>query len=170
MSIKFKLVGRKINIGPQKGKNIYTAQPVYLDDMNFKELCTRIAEYSAMTSADVRAVLDRMVYVMNEELVKGRIVRLEDFGSFRLSFGSKAVEKEGDFNTGLIRTPKILFTPSKELKASATTRGGQGLAYERVSAETGRRKVLKSAKPGAGGVTPGDNAGSGTPPNPGSGL
>lgn len=155
MSIKYKVVGRKINIAPKKGQVLYGAQPVYLDDISFKRLCSRIAEYSSVTSADVKAVIDRMLYVMNEELLNGRIVRLGELGSFRLSFGSASVEDEKEFKSSLIRTPKILFTPAKEVRMGLATRGEGGLIFERVTSETGRNKKKtppkgKEEKPGEG--------------------
>lgn len=160
MSIKYKVVGRKINIGPKKGQVLYGAQPVYLEDISFRRLCSRIAEYSSVTSADVKAVIDRMLYVMNEELMNGRIVRLGELGSFRLSFGSASVEDAKEFKSSLIRTPKILFTPAKEIRIGLATRGEGGLIFERVTSETGRSKKKASPKAEEG------NNGEGEPENP----
>ena len=45
-------------------------------------------------------------------LLLGRTVRLDPFGIFRISFGSKGVDTEDEVNANLIRKPRIVFTPS----------------------------------------------------------
>lgn len=89
MAQKFKLIRRK-NLGkdnqvtPQK----YYAQAVNNGYVSFDELCTEIGEGSTLTSADVKAVMDRMNYILDKNLKAGRIVQFGEIGSFRLAVGS----------------------------------------------------------------------------------
>ena len=81
-----------------------------------------------MSSADVKAVLDNLNFVLDMELQEGRIVRLGDFGSFRISVSSDGVTDKKVFNTCLWRPPRFIFTPGGELKDTKKT-----LEYARVS-------------------------------------
>lgn len=113
---KFKLVENTIRMGDDAGKVKWSARPVYTGEISFKNLCDEIAEASAITSADVKAVLDRSVLMLRKYLPEGMIVRFGELGSFRLSFGSEAVENIEDFKVELIRRPKVVFTPSVGVK------------------------------------------------------
>ena len=62
------------------------------------------------------------------ELQEGRIVRLGDFGSFRISVSSDGVTDKKDFNSSMLRPPRIIFTPGGELKDTKKT-----LEYSRIS-------------------------------------
>mgnify|MGYP000031532217 FL=1 len=62
------------------------------------------------------------------ELQEGRIVRLGDFGSFRISVSSDGVTDKKDFNSSMLRPLRIIFTPGGELKDTKKT-----LEYSRIS-------------------------------------
>lgn len=60
-------------------------------------------------------------------LQQGNSVRIGSLGTLRLSFGSTGVENIDDFNAAtMIKNAKIVFTPSKELKATVQ----EGLSFE----------------------------------------
>ncbi len=117
MALKFRLINRN-NLGKDKGETPrkYYAQAVNNGYVLFDELCTDISEYSTLTSADVKAVLDRMNYLLDKNLRAGRIVQFGEIGNFRLSLGSSGSEDEEDFATNQIRRPKIIFTPGNRLR------------------------------------------------------
>ena len=76
----------------------------------------------------MKAVLDNLNFVLDMELQEGRIVRLGDFGSFRISVSSDGVTDKKDFNSSMLRPPRIIFTPGGELKDTKKT-----LEYSRIS-------------------------------------
>ena len=76
----------------------------------------------------LKAVLDNLNFVLDMELQEGRIVKFGDFGSFRISVSSDWVTDKKDFNTSMLRPPRIIFTPGGELKDTKKT-----LEYARVS-------------------------------------
>lgn len=84
-------------------------------------LCQLISARSSISSADVRAVLDSLNFIMDYELKQGRIVQLDTFGSFRMTVGSNRVDNIKDFDSALIRTPKIVFTPYSSLQETRKT-------------------------------------------------
>ena len=75
-----------------------------------------------------RMVLDNLNFVLDMELQEGRIVRLGDFGSFRISVSSDGVTDKKDFNSSMLRPLRIIFTPGGELKDTKKT-----LEYSRIS-------------------------------------
>ena len=72
MSVKYKLIQRKdmsTDAGP--GSKLYYAQAVSAGEMTLDELCEDIAESSTVTSADVKAVLDRLGWILSKNLKAG---------------------------------------------------------------------------------------------------
>ena len=86
--------------------------------MSFDELCSDISELCSLTSADVKAVMDRMNYVLDKNLKSGRIVQFGEIGNFRLSVGSSGSASEESFTSAQIRKPKIVFTPGSKLRST----------------------------------------------------
>lgn len=124
MAIKFKLIDKK-NLGKDAGANprkLY-AQAVNNGYVGFDELCTEISEHCTLTSADVKAVLDRMNYTMDKNLRAGRIVQFGEIGNFRMAIGSSGAVDEEAFSTALIRTPRIVFSPGKKLRGTRKQTG-----------------------------------------------
>lgn len=100
-----------------EGTKLYYAQAKSSGESSLEYLCTMISARSSISSADTKAVLDSLVFMIMHELKEGRIVRLGDLGSFRATFGSEGVTDPADFNAStMIRTPKYLFIPGKLLR------------------------------------------------------
>jgi len=121
MSVKFRLIDRK-NLGKDADvapRKLY-ACAVNNGFVTFEELCDDIAENCTLTSADIKAVLDRMNYQLDKNLRAGRIVQLGEFGNFRMAVGSSGVVEAKDFSTSQIKTPKIIFIPGKRLRTART--------------------------------------------------
>ncbi|MCD8041513.1 MAG: HU family DNA-binding protein [Tannerellaceae bacterium] len=117
MATFYKLVQRRnMHKGASADSKLFYAQAKSMGTSDLPRLCQMISERSTVSSADVKAVLDSLVYVMKQELSDGRIVKLNDFGNFRITFGSEGVEEEKDFHSSLIRRPKYTFTPGKALQ------------------------------------------------------
>lgn len=129
MAQKYKLIERK-NLGKdntEQPKKFY-AQAVNNGYVSFDELCVEIGEGCTLTSADVKAVMDRMNYTLDKHLKAGRIVQFGEIGSFRLAVGSTGSKDAESFSASQIKKPKIVFTPGGKLQ---TTR--KVTTFERVS-------------------------------------
>ena len=48
-------------------------------------------------------------------LLDGKIIRLGDFGSFRLSISSSGADKAEDFTKNMIKGVNLLFRPGKQI-------------------------------------------------------
>ena len=56
------------------------------------------------------------------------MLKLGDYGSFRISVSSDGVTDKKDFNSSMLRPPRIILTPGGELKDTKKT-----LEYSRIS-------------------------------------
>lgn len=117
MALRYKLIERR-NLGDDAEENPtkFYAQAVNSGYVSFDELCTDIAETCTLTSADVKAVIDRINYSLDKNLRAGRIVQFGEIGNFRLALGSTGSLTEKGFQTSQIKTPRIVFTPGAKLR------------------------------------------------------
>lgn len=116
MALKFRTVQRTIRIGADAGKVKTYAIAKSNGYCDMEKLCELVSARSAMSSADVKAVIDSLNWVMHIELRSGNIVQLGEFGNFRLSVRSKGEETEADFTAANIKKAKIVFYPGASLR------------------------------------------------------
>ncbi|WP_080734787.1 HU family DNA-binding protein [Porphyromonas gulae] len=131
--LKYKIAARKLNIGSQKGKTAYIAQPVNLGRISFEDFVKEVADGSTVDAADVKAVLSRLHVVIERLTARSFSVECGELGTFRPSFGSKSVEKPEDFKVSMIRPAKILFTPKPAFKNSLRSTGFELYGQEEAS-------------------------------------
>jgi predicted histone-like DNA-binding protein len=81
---------------------------------NLREVAEKISARSTVTTIDAYAVLEAFVNLVPEELAEGRIVKLGDFGSFRVGIKSEGVENADDFSQNLITKTKVYFRRGPE--------------------------------------------------------
>jgi len=134
MSLNYKLVRRYSMPSDKTSVKKYYALAKSTGVTDLNHLCRMIQARSAVSSADVKSVLDNLNFVMDMELSAGRIVKMGELGSFRLSLSSEGAEEEGAFNKTLVRKARVLFAPGISLQNTTKT-----LAFTRVSSnnETG---------------------------------
>lgn len=131
MATTYKLVQRRdMHKGATAGTKLYYAQAKSTGTSGMERLCSMISERSTVSSADVKAVIDSLIYVMKLEMSDGKIVQLGEFGNFRITFGSEGTKEVKDFNATKIRRPKYTFAPGKALRSQA-----KDLQFKRVTVE-----------------------------------
>ena len=135
MAIRFQLVQRKdfaknANADAKK----YYATLVSNGSVSFESLCESISEETAMTSADVKSILDRLPRIINRHLIEGRNVQVGELGSFRIALRSGGTDTIEAYDAAQqMRSPSLVFTPGKSLKLDPSK-----LKYQRVKkSETG---------------------------------
>ncbi|MBB6276379.1 HU family DNA-binding protein [Porphyromonas circumdentaria] len=118
MALKFKLIEREMKIGKKAGHKLFFAQQVTQGRISFDKLCNIIAESSTVSSADVKAVIDRLAHVFGQFLTEGFIIDCGELGSFRPTLGSQGVEKEEEFKTHKhLRKPRIRYLAPRSFNA-----------------------------------------------------
>ena len=121
MALKYDLIqGKDMSEGAGPDAKLWYARAAAADHMTFEELCDDIAESSTLTSADVKATLDRMAWVISKNLQNGRIVEMGELGNFRMTIGSSGTITKEEFNTSLIKKPRVKFYPGKRIQTART--------------------------------------------------
>lgn len=113
MSKSYKVAKKTMNMGPKKGKTVYSVRPYSYGTLTTEEVANQIAVESTATPADVKAVLDRYAYYVKENLKKGYDIELLGFGKLFIRFiTGKAVEDESKANAKLVKSLVPAFRPS----------------------------------------------------------
>lgn len=136
MAIKFKMVPRK-NLGGDQAEHPVKqyAQMVCGDLVTFEELIEEVTDGSGVSSASVKAVLDRVNVVSIRHLRNGRRVNLGELGNLRFSFGSDGVTDAKDFDVSMIREPRVCFFPGKALRIAKSRTN-----FEKVTVSEGKNE------------------------------
>ena len=117
MAQGYKLVTRKVTDlkGGAVQEKVY-AIPSYNGYTDMDTLCIMIGARSTVSSADVKAVLDNLNFILDMELRAGRIVQLGEFGNFRLSLSSKGADDKKSFTQADVKGARVIFTPGASLR------------------------------------------------------
>ena len=116
MAIQIKAIER-----PQPGvvgggvKKFY-ASPVHGREISLEALTKSIEKTSTVSGADIRAVLYAMVEEAVSGLSEGRIIRLGDLGSLRITISSEGRDTAQQVNAAAVKKAGVIFTPGKKLQ------------------------------------------------------
>lgn len=121
MAIKYKLIERGQPGVAGGGTKKWYANVYNNGEMTIDDLVKKIEKFSALSEADIRGVIIALENVIQEELVNGKIIRLDKLGSFYPSLSSEGVEKEEDFTVANIRSAKVNYKPGKRISNALST-------------------------------------------------
>lgn len=131
MSVKYKLVLKKdLTKGAAEGAKRHYAPAPVSGIMKFNSICDVIADRSTASDGDVSLVVRGLLRATEEALLRNEVVELDTLGRLRLSIGSSGSVLEKDFQAGMIRKPKIIFTPGARLRAMLDK-----VSFERIGKE-----------------------------------
>lgn len=116
----FKVI-QKVNPQDVAGPRKFYAVAQSTGDAKLRFLAKRISKETTLGTPDVLAVLEALLQDIPELLLDGKIVRLGDFGSFRLSLSGEGADTEEEYHSGLIKKTKLHFRPGKEFKDQLST-------------------------------------------------
>jgi predicted histone-like DNA-binding protein len=115
MAVKYTL-SLKGNPGDVNAPKKFYGSAKSVGSISLRQISKKIADISTVSSVDVMAVLEALLYVIPEQISEGKIVRLGDFGSFKLSIKTEGSLLEENFSTHNIIKNRLVFTPGKEIK------------------------------------------------------
>lgn len=98
MAIKFKVYSTPKPNG-RKGSKLSHARAISQGTYNLEKVCRLISERSAVSSAEVKSVLDSFAWVIELALEDGCHVELDDLGYFSPSLRTVPNKKKNDNNT-----------------------------------------------------------------------
>lgn len=116
MAIRLKAIKLKMP-GEAAGSNDkYIGRAVSSGEVGLRELTKRIEKISTMSGADVRGVLYALIDVTADWLSEGKIVRIGELGSFRISVSCKREDSADKVNGKSVKNARIIFTLGEEFK------------------------------------------------------
>lgn len=123
---KYKLAFKKNPLKKdQPGK--WYANPSTVNSLDTRAVTRAVTRNTTVAPTELETSMNLVCDGIPALLQQGNSVRIGSLGTLRLSFGSAGVENIDDFNAAtMIKNIKIIFTPSKELKAAVR----EGLSFE----------------------------------------
>lgn len=90
-------------------------------EVTIEDLVEEIEKFSALSEADIRGVIIALENVIKNNLVNGKIIRLEQLGSLYPSISSAPSNELKRFNASLIKAVKVNYRPGKRIKDALKT-------------------------------------------------
>ena len=113
--MKYKLIERANPLDKDATKKLYAA-PVYSGKIDKKQIADDLVLISSLSRGDISSVIENLLDSIPKYLLRGYSVQLGDLGTLRISFSSEGTDASDNFNVGMIRGKKILFTPGSAFK------------------------------------------------------
>jgi predicted histone-like DNA-binding protein len=101
---------------PQTKEKKWYASPKLTGKRTLKDLSQDLSEVSSLSAGDVHNVIINLIDQLPKWLMEGDSVKLDGFGSFRLSFSSTGVATKEEVSANNIKDIYILFEPDEEIK------------------------------------------------------
>ena len=107
--IKYQVLPRR-NMRTNQVK--YYAQIANTSPVNLDVITELVQAQSTVSAADVKAVLDQLQVIVQEQLRNGRSIRLGDLGSFRPTLSSTRSDTAAAVKSKDIKRVNVVFVPS----------------------------------------------------------
>ena len=145
MALKVKAKERELKIGKNPGVYRYVMLPELYSTLDQDKVISEAAIRSGVTEGVMRACWEGAGKVIKAWATEGHSVALPGLGTMRFGLRAKAVEDVNDVKASLIKTRRIIFTPTQELKDELADTAIQITCYDRNGEEV---KRVTSADPG----------------------
>jgi len=113
MALQFNVVERQ---KPQTKEKKWYASTKLTGTHNLQDLSKEISQVSSLSAGDVYNVIVNLCDVLPKLLMDGNSLKMDGFGSFRLSFSSEGSANKEDVTAGSIKDIYILFEPDNAIK------------------------------------------------------
>ena len=141
MAMKVKAVERLLKFTKDEndpGVYRYVMKPEMYSSLNQTKVIREAALRSGVSQGVMKACWDAAGEVIKAWATEGHAVALPGLGTMRFGLRSKAVEKVEDVKTGLIKSRRIIFTPSVDLKDELAATSIMITCYDRTGKEVKR--------------------------------
>ena len=146
MALKVKAVEKKIKFNKQdEGVYRYVMQPDLYIALNQAKVIREAALRSGVSQGVMKACWDAAGEVIKAWATEGHSVALPGLGSMRFGLRAKSVEDVNKVKTSLIKTRRIIFVPTQDLKDELANTAIQITCYDRNGNEV---KRVTSSDPG----------------------
>ena len=163
MALKVKAIEKLVKFDKNAaGTYRYVMAPELYMALNQKKVIREAALRSGVSQGVMQACWDAAGEVIKAWATEGHSVALPGLGTMRFGLRAKSVQDVNDVKTSLIKSRRIIFTPSVDLKEELASTAIQITCYDRTGKEV---KRVTSTDPGE--VE--DDSENGTSPNPSQG-
>lgn len=179
MALKVKAVERKVKFKKEdEGVWRYVMQPELYIALNQAKVIREAALRSGVSQGVMKACWDAAGEVIKAWATEGHSVALPGLGTMRFGLRAKSVEDVNDVKTSLIKSRRIIFTPTQDLKDELSSTAIQITCYDRngdvvkrvTSADAGdvedpeNTDTTENGGSSTGSETGGENNGGGSEP------
>ena len=161
--LKVKANETKIKIGKYEGTYRYVMAPELYATLNQNKVIKEAALRSGISKGVMQAAWDAAGEVIKAWATEGHSVAIPGLGSMRFGLRAKSVADVNEVKAGLIRSRRIIFTPTTDLKEELADTNIQITCYDRNGNEV---KRVTSTDPGV--VEDNDNPSPNSPEGEGS--
>ena len=162
MAIKINARETELKIGKNPGY-YYVMTPERYSSLRTEKVLQEAASHSSMSVAVLKAAWDAAGEVIRAWATEGHSVPVPGLGTMRFTVRSKAVADVSDVKSSLIKTRRIVFTPSVSLKDELARTSIEITCYDRTG------KLVKRVNSADSGEVEDDSLNSETSPNPSQG-
>jgi predicted histone-like DNA-binding protein len=113
MALQFNVVERA---NPQTKEKKWYASPKLTGNRNLKNFSKDLSSVSSLSAGDVQNVIVNLINELPKWLMEGDSVKLDGFGSFRLSFSSDGAATKEEVTANNITDVRIIFDADDEIK------------------------------------------------------
>ena len=139
MALKVKAQERLVKFSKDDaGKYRYVMSPELYTSLNQKKVIREAALRSGVSQGVMQACWDAAGEVIKAWATEGHSVALPGLGTMRFGLRAEAVESVADVKSSLIKSRRIVFTPSVELKDELKNTAIQITCYDRDGKEVKR--------------------------------
>ena len=141
MALKVKAVERLLKFTKDEndpGVYRYMMKPEMYSTLSQSKVIREAALRSGVSQGVMKACWDAAGEVIKAWATEGHAVTLPGLGTMRFGLRSKSVEKVEDVKTGLIKSRRIIFTPSVDLKDELAATSIMITCYDRNGNEVKR--------------------------------
>ena len=132
MALKVKAVEKKIKFSKtDEGVYRYVMQPELYIPLTTEKVIKEAALRSGVSKGVMQTCWDAAGEVIKAWATEGHSVALPGLGTMRFGLRAKSVEDVNKVKTGLIKTRRIIFTPSQDLKDELADTAIQITCYDR---------------------------------------
>lgn len=126
MTVRFNVVERGNPSNPEAPKKYYPSI-VSTGRRSQRQVAESAAASSSLTPADMAAAIENFLSIITDELSRGNIVQLGEFGSFWLRIETEGAESTEDVKSSNIKGVLPRFTPGTIFKEQLSR-----IAFEKV--------------------------------------
>ena len=120
------------------GKLLYVMRPETYSQLNEKKVIAEASVRSGIARGALKGAWDAIGEVIKAWVTEGHSVAIPGLGSLRFSMNAQAVEDVNDVAKSLIRSRKVVFTPSVEIKNELKSTSVSITCYDKDGKEVKR--------------------------------